>query len=560
MLDRLAALAFLVVLITAALVGPAQAEADPVDDLFFREGWVVPDRLSEDTLRLLLHEIALLYELDAFAVDNSAQFERIHRAFGEWPETTRTQVFEVLTAIDVELATRVRAFNLLPAGQNQDLAFTVGQLPPEWKLRLLAGEPEFISGHEYIATLDKLLIDGAPPAFRPPGAPPPSLEVQLADALQRLADAHQLNQLLDAEIDELGRMVAEMVTDQRTTPPGPNWLLIAAGAACGGVLLGIAAMTLRRHRSVPNSGTTEVIEAHRLLTGARSEAEVAEITTSAARQLARGSDAVLLRSVPEGLRVAGTVPIITSSSINRVVETGQPLLATLQSDPLWPSSPVAVAAVPVVHEGIIIGAVVVWREANREFNEETRDRLELLVPAVGGALARAEELGSMETMAMVDGLTSLGNRRRLDGDLETALASATAADRSVGFAMIDVDHFKIYNDTHGHGAGDNALKAVARCIAACVRAEDVVYRYGGEEFSILLPGATPDEAFNVAERVRCSIETLELPGEQLQPGGRLTVSVGIATLETGPATNLKERADAALYRAKSKGRNQVALD
>ncbi len=184
---------------------------------------------------------------------------------------------------------------------------------------------------------------------------------------------------------------------------------------------------------------------------------------------------MLLRRVPEGLRVAGTVPIITSSSVNRIVETGQPLLTTLQGDPLWPSSPVAVAGVPVVHEGIIIGAVVVWREANREFDNETRDRLELLVPAVGGALA-------------------------------TALASATAADRSVRFAMIDVDHFKNYNDAHGHGAGDNALKAVARCIAACVRAEDVVYRYGGEEFSILRPGATPDEAFSVAERVSRALD------------------------------------------------------
>lgn len=184
---------------------------------------------------------------------------------------------------------------------------------------------------------------------------------------------------------------------------------------------------------------------------------------------------MLLRRVPEGLRVAGTVPIITSSSVNRIVETGQPLLTTLQGDPLWPSSPVAVAGVPVVHEGTIIGAVVVWREANREFDNETRDRLELLVPAVGGAL-------------------------------ETALASATAADRSVGFAMIDVDHFKNYNDAHGHGAGDNALKAVARCIAACVRAEDVVYRYGGEEFSILRPGATPDEAFSVAERVSRALD------------------------------------------------------
>ena len=76
---------------------------------------------------------------------------------------------------------------------------------------------------------------------------------------------------------------------------------------------------------------------------------------------------------------------------------------------------------------------------------------------------------------------------------------------------------------------------------------------------MLLPGATPEEARLVAERVRASVESLSVPGEQFQPGGQLTVSIGIATLETGPPADLKERADAALYRAKSNGRNQVAI-
>ena len=103
------------------------------------------------------------------------------------------------------------------------------------------------------------------------------------------------------------------------------------------------------------------------------------------------------------------------------------------------------------------------------------------------------------------------------------------------------------------------LRRVAEAIAEHVRDTDVVYRYGGEEFSMLLPGASPEEAAVVAERVRAAVEETSFPGEELQPGGKLTVSVGVATLETGSAHDLKERADAALYEAKERGRNRVVL-
>ena len=129
----------------------------------------------------------------------------------------------------------------------------------------------------------------------------------------------------------------------------------------------------------------------------------------------------------------------------------------------------------------------------------------------------------------------------------------------LGFAMVDVDNFKTYNDTHGHTAGDEVLRRVAETIAAFVRDSDVVYRYGGEEFSMLLPGASPEEAAIVAERVRAAVEETSFPGEEQQPGGKLTVSVGVATLANGSAEDIRERADAALYEAKEAGRNRVIL-
>ncbi len=571
-MHRLAVSIALTLLTLAGLAIPAHAQVgdperqppavdDPVRDLIDQEGWSLPEQLSEETLRLLFYEIALLEELDAFTPDHGEEFIKIHDAFGDWPDTDRTQAFEVLKAIDAELAEQLPAFNILPTGQNRNLQFAVDRLPPNFAFRLLAGETEFVTGFEYVGALQKLLTDGSTADFGPGEPSPDLLLAELADALERLASAEQLNEFLTLEVGQLRDAVDQMSADRPTATDGSPWLLIAGGAALVGVVLGMLVMVVRRKpREDAAPGSSEVIEAHRLLTGARRESEVAAITTTAASRLAEGADAVLLRKVPEGLRIASTTPIITSSALNRIIATGQPMLTELDNDPLWPSARVALAAVPVVHDGRIIGALAVWRTAEQPFDDETRSRLELLVPAVGGALISAEELGSMETMAMVDGLTSLGNRRRLDGDLETALASAMAAELPVGFAMIDVDHFKIYNDTHGHTAGDVALQSVARMIAACVRESDVVYRYGGEEFSMLLPGATPDEARAVAERVRASVEQMEVAGEQLQPGGRLTVSVGVATLATGPAANLKERADAALYRAKSNGRNQVAFD
>ena len=161
-------------------------------------------------------------------------------------------------------------------------------------------------------------------------------------------------------------------------------------------------------------------------------------------------------------------------------------------------------------------------------------------------------------MAHVDGLTRLHNRRRLDRDLPDALETARATNTSLWFAMLDVDHFKTYNDTHGHGAGDAALQQVAEAIRSNVREQDIVYRYGGEEFSVLLPGTDAVEAGAVAERVRAAIEAATFEGEAQQPDGRVTVSVGMAeaTGDDLPET-LRHRADAALYAAKHAGRNQV---
>jgi diguanylate cyclase (GGDEF)-like protein len=127
-------------------------------------------------------------------------------------------------------------------------------------------------------------------------------------------------------------------------------------------------------------------------------------------------------------------------------------------------------------------------------------------------------------------------------------------------AMYDIDHFKAYNDTFGHPAGDEALRRVAQVMAGSIRAGDMAYRYGGEEFLILLPEQTLATATTAVERTRVAIEAMALPHPANQPSGVITVSAGVAASSATSPLDVDAwlaRADVALYRAKGSGRNRV---
>jgi diguanylate cyclase (GGDEF)-like protein len=161
-----------------------------------------------------------------------------------------------------------------------------------------------------------------------------------------------------------------------------------------------------------------------------------------------------------------------------------------------------------------------------------------------------------ERNARVDPLTHVANRLGLSRDLETAWAKYQRYGHRCAAAMCDVDNFKRYNDRFGHVAGDDALRKIARALATTVRASDSVYRYGGEEFLILLPEQSIDEARQAMERVRSHVAALEL-----SPNGRdaLTVSIGVAELgDDWSVDHWIERADRALYEAKERGKNRVS--
>jgi two-component system cell cycle response regulator len=159
-----------------------------------------------------------------------------------------------------------------------------------------------------------------------------------------------------------------------------------------------------------------------------------------------------------------------------------------------------------------------------------------------------------------DPLTLLGNRLRLSEDLAGATARVERYRHSYCLAMYDIDYFKRYNDQLGHPAGDEALRNVAQALAGAVRAGDMVYRYGGEEFLVLLPEQSLATATTALDRLRVAVQDLALPHPDNLPSGVVTISGGIA--ESTPAKPLAvdewlRRADVALYRAKALGRNRV---
>jgi diguanylate cyclase (GGDEF)-like protein len=171
-------------------------------------------------------------------------------------------------------------------------------------------------------------------------------------------------------------------------------------------------------------------------------------------------------------------------------------------------------------------------------------------------------VASLADAASTDGLTGLANHRTFQEDLARMLRPGGHGPTTVSLLMIDVDHFKSYNDTHGHPAGDEVLKQVAEVLMEGVRDGDLVARYGGEEFVVILPETSQGAGELVAERLREHVEAAEFANEHTQPMGQLTVSIGLATFPDAglsPA-ELISAADQALYQAKRDGRNRVWWD
>lgn len=171
----------------------------------------------------------------------------------------------------------------------------------------------------------------------------------------------------------------------------------------------------------------------------------------------------------------------------------------------------------------------------------------------------AAQQTALERQSLTDGLTGIANRRHFDSQLQSAVAMAKRMQEPLAIILLDVDYFKAYNDSYGHLAGDDTLKAIANTLAETLQRQiDLVARYGGEEFVCVLPNTSAEQALIMAEQLRHDVMALMMPHHASPTAGFITISLGISCLKPGQDISdkvLLNQADKALYQAKSRGRN-----
>lgn len=215
---------------------------------------------------------------------------------------------------------------------------------------------------------------------------------------------------------------------------------------------------------------------------------------------------------------------------------------------------------PVTLEGAPLGAINLAK-GQGDFKENDRRILAMVADLVAIPLVHYRIVQAKEWESHTDGLTGLYNKRYFSEKLVMELNKSAGYLTPLSLIIFDVDHFKHYNDTNGHPAGDEVLRRVSHITKSITRKTDFVARYGGEEFAVVMVGSTKLEALNHAEHIRETIEQTEFPDGEKQPMGRITISGGVATYpEDGEsAGELIRRADEALYRAKGGGRNVICM-
>lgn len=218
------------------------------------------------------------------------------------------------------------------------------------------------------------------------------------------------------------------------------------------------------------------------------------------------------------------------------------------------------AKIPMVARGSVLGSITVDNHLNmRPITEDEIAVLKVFADTAAVAVENSRLYHMVRELSLRDELTGLYNRRFLTDRVEAELDNSRRRGIEFTVAMLDLDYFKKLNDLNDHLVGDRALKNVARTLVAKTRGVDVVARFGGEEMVVLLPSTGFEDGLRVAEKLRAAVEEAVVEGEEKLPGGRLTVSIGVASYPRhgGTMAELLEAADKGLYAAKEKGRNRV---
>jgi diguanylate cyclase (GGDEF)-like protein/PAS domain S-box-containing protein len=218
-----------------------------------------------------------------------------------------------------------------------------------------------------------------------------------------------------------------------------------------------------------------------------------------------------------------------------------------------------ILGIPLIHRGESLGVLSVQAADPNAYTKSQVKLVETIAQQTSIAMDNAKLFEKMQQMTITDGLTGLYNRRYFNLILEKEVERAKRYKSPLSLVMMDIDHFKVVNDTYGHLAGDELLKVFSKICQEPLRQTDTMFRYGGEEFVLLLPETKLDEAFNAAERVRDLIEKTVFPTNK----GDVQITIGAGVSEFGEQFSSQddfiESADASLYAAKDAGRNCVRV-
>jgi diguanylate cyclase (GGDEF)-like protein len=218
--------------------------------------------------------------------------------------------------------------------------------------------------------------------------------------------------------------------------------------------------------------------------------------------------------------------------------------------------------IPIIVRDEVKGIIYIDSRKTNAFSSRHEYFLNILAHEISIAIERALNYEEIKRLTVVDGLTGVFNRRKFDMDLKDAVNEAIRYIKSLSLLMIDIDHFKKYNDFHGHQMGDMILRKIGRVFIENKRTTDRIYRYGGEEFSVICRETNKENARVFAERLREVVSNGKFEGEEkVKPNGNLTISIGVANFpfDATKIIDLIKYADDALYRAKEGGRNKVVV-
>lgn len=273
------------------------------------------------------------------------------------------------------------------------------------------------------------------------------------------------------------------------------------------------------------------------------------------------------REIIKGFSFPASNSIIASTLTKNAIEYVSDYLEIREATPVYAKGEMlnkqirSILAIPFKNTGTNYKLAVIAESTEKGiFNERAyRDNINILVKNGSTAYEKAILYQQMQLQATTDGLTGLVNHRTFQEHLHEHILRSHRYERKLSLLLMDIDHFKDFNDTYGHQIGDLVLKTISKCLKKSVRSSDLVARYGGEEFVVILPETNIPNAEKMAERIRVNIEKQRISVEEKQLS--VTVSIGAATLDEHASSQSKliEAADAAMYHSKRNGRNQVTV-